>query len=107
MEGEQRGFPGVFCMQYPMAWLRSLPRLSLIPSTLFVLSGAGRAAADVDARTITQENAVADEEPLVWGARACFLEAGWQEPDCAALIWVAMKQGAIAKRSWVDVIRDY
>jgi hypothetical protein len=84
-----------------VTFLRSVVQLwvsfSVFAALTFAMTG----------RVSAEAQPASESDQLIWGARGCFLEAGWSESDCAALMWVVMKQAAIAKRPWYEVMRAY
>jgi hypothetical protein len=79
--------------------------LALCATLLAALAAAVPGPASADA---VEDAAAGDpENHLIWAARVCYLEAGWRESDCIALLYVAQKRAERVGRPWLDVLHDY
>ncbi len=46
-------------------------------------------------------------DPLLWAARVCYLEATWRQSDCVALLYVTQRRARNARRPWLDLLLHY
>jgi hypothetical protein len=64
-------------------------------------------AAFLSAAAIQPHKANAQATDRLYVAQVCFLEAGWSESDCTAMVQVAKRRASRVKRPWVSVLREY